>query len=399
MDDAAKIFVGGIPQHCDESSVQAYFSGFGSVVHVEVKRDQETGNSRGFGFVTFDDPASVEAALAMNGQHNLDGKNVEVKAAQQKGSGGKDGKGKGKDTYGKGGGKGPSPGSYLALGNGWGGSQPSYAKGFGGGKDYGKGYASLGGGKAKGMDKGCKGKMKAAPWDMGKGKGGETKTFDRDDAKIFVGGLPKSATEESVAAYFGMIGPVTSVQMKMDPLTGGSRGFCFVTFEDAAVAAACTDITDHQIDEKWIEVKSAMVTGKPAPGQKGGAGAASTEPLKIFVGGLLKTTTEDQIITYFSEFGTVVEVLLKKDEAGVSKGFAFVSFVEEAAVASVLNNYANNQIDGKWVEVKTASAQQAGGKGDKGAKGGLFGPKGYSPKGYSFGPKGCAKGKNMYAPY
>merc|ERR1719215_214836 len=141
--------------------------------------------------------------------------------------------------------------------------------------------------------------------------------------------------------------------MKMDPLTGMSRGFCFVTFTEASSAAATLG-AQHEIDGKFIEVKSAMVNGQPAPGQKGAG--KPTESKKIFVGGLSKTSTEEQITAYFAQFGSVTEVLLKRDPAGESKGFCFVSFEEEAAVAKVLNNYAANEIEGKWVEVKTAAA-------------------------------------------
>ena len=38
------------------------------------------------------------------------------------------------------------------------------------------------------------------------------------------------ATEKDITEYFGKFGEVTSVNLKMDQMTGRSRGFAFVVF-------------------------------------------------------------------------------------------------------------------------------------------------------------------------
>ena len=52
-----------------------FFSRYGEVVDCVVMKNPQTGKSRGFGFVTFKDPACVETVLA-NGPHVLDGRQV-----------------------------------------------------------------------------------------------------------------------------------------------------------------------------------------------------------------------------------------------------------------------------------------------------------------------------------
>lgn len=55
-------------------SLKDYFSQFGEVVECTVMRDGPTGRSRGFGFLTFKDPKTVN--IVMVKEHFLDGKIV-----------------------------------------------------------------------------------------------------------------------------------------------------------------------------------------------------------------------------------------------------------------------------------------------------------------------------------
>jgi RNA-binding protein Musashi len=59
--------------HCIES-LKDYFSQFGEVIDCQVMRDGATGRSRGFGFLTFKDPKTVN--IVMVKEHTLDGKLV-----------------------------------------------------------------------------------------------------------------------------------------------------------------------------------------------------------------------------------------------------------------------------------------------------------------------------------
>jgi hypothetical protein len=59
-----KIFIGGLPPDATEPALGAYFGHFGEVEVVTVMKDHLTGNSRGFGFVTFEAESSAETCLA-----------------------------------------------------------------------------------------------------------------------------------------------------------------------------------------------------------------------------------------------------------------------------------------------------------------------------------------------
>ena len=81
---------------------------------------------------------------------------------------------------------------------------------------------------------------------------------DEDDRKLFVGGLPQEVSEEELKEHFGQFGDIESVNLKTDPNTGRSRGFCFVVYEgpDGLEVALGTEAT-HTLGGKTVRVEQA----------------------------------------------------------------------------------------------------------------------------------------------
>ena len=73
-----KIFVGGIKEDTEEHHVKDYFKQYGEIETIEITADQGNGKKRGF--VTFDDPDSVDK-IAVQKCHTVNGHNCEVKEA------------------------------------------------------------------------------------------------------------------------------------------------------------------------------------------------------------------------------------------------------------------------------------------------------------------------------
>ncbi|MCJ1355633.1 MAG: hypothetical protein MMC33_005625 [Icmadophila ericetorum] len=80
----SKIFVGGVSQDATDQDFREYFAQYGRVVDATLMMDKDTGRPRGFGFVTFDSEAAVDATLA--GDLMILGKPIEVKKAQPRGN-------------------------------------------------------------------------------------------------------------------------------------------------------------------------------------------------------------------------------------------------------------------------------------------------------------------------
>ena len=97
-----KLFVGGLDWNTTDTSLGNAFAEFGTVTESKVVMDRETGRSRGFGFVTFQDNAAADAAVAGMDGRTLDGRAVRVNEAQDKQGGGGGGGGGGRGGFGGG---------------------------------------------------------------------------------------------------------------------------------------------------------------------------------------------------------------------------------------------------------------------------------------------------------
>jgi len=79
-DQRNKVFVGGVSWATDEKKFGEYFGPYGEITDCVIMRNLDTGNSRGFGFVTFADSSSVDKLLEA-GEHVIDGKKLDIKIA------------------------------------------------------------------------------------------------------------------------------------------------------------------------------------------------------------------------------------------------------------------------------------------------------------------------------
>ena len=88
-------------------------------------------------------------------------------------------------------------------------------------------------------------------------------------AKIYVGGLPYSASEEQLSDLFTAHGSVASARIITDKFTGQSRGFGFVEMNtDDDAKAAIEALNGTQMDGRTLTVNEA----RPQEPRSGGGG-------------------------------------------------------------------------------------------------------------------------------
>jgi len=77
-----KLFVGSLAWATNDEGLQAHFASVGTVASAKVVTDRETGRSRGFGFVEFENDAEADAAVEKLNNSDLDGRSITVSEAR-----------------------------------------------------------------------------------------------------------------------------------------------------------------------------------------------------------------------------------------------------------------------------------------------------------------------------
>ena len=134
------IYVGNLPYTATEEDVSGLFAEYGPVERVKIITDRDTGQSKGFAFVTLGDQSQLNAAIEALNEQDYQGRALRVNASEPRearpsGGGGYGGGGGGGGYGGGGGGNrgGGGGGGYKGGGGNRGGGG-----GGGGGRDGGR---------------------------------------------------------------------------------------------------------------------------------------------------------------------------------------------------------------------------------------------------------------------
>jgi cold-inducible RNA-binding protein len=94
-----KLYIGNLPFHARDEELRDLFASYGALGTATVIIDNQSGRSRGFGFVEFDDSSQGRAAIAGVHGRELGGRTLVVNEARSQGGGPSDRRG-GRGGYG-----------------------------------------------------------------------------------------------------------------------------------------------------------------------------------------------------------------------------------------------------------------------------------------------------------
>ncbi|XP_054807044.1 flowering time control protein FCA-like isoform X2 [Prosopis cineraria] len=164
------------------------------------------------------------------------------------------------------------------------------------------------------------------------GRGGSPDRFDgRSFAKLYVGSVPRTATEEDIRPLFEEHGNVLEVALIKDRKAGQQQGYCFIKY-------ATSEEADQAIRALH---KQHTLPGGVCPIQVRYADAeqerlGATE-YKLFVGSLNKQATVEEVEEIFSKYGQVEDVCLLRDEKKQSRGRCFVKYSHRDMALAAIN--------------------------------------------------------------
>lgn len=99
--------------------------------------------------------------------------------------------------------------------------------------------------------------------------------------------------------------------------------------------------------------------------------------VKLYVGNLSFSTTEDELRTLFAQAGTVQSADIIKDrDTGSSKGFAFITMSTQAEADEAIKKFNGFSLGNRELKVNTARPKEESGRGGFGGNrggGGGFG--------------------------
>ena len=148
------------------------------------------------------------------------------------------------------------------------------------------------------------------------------------DATIYVGGLDEKVTEAILWELFVNAGPVTTVNMPKDRITGAHQSFGFVEF-----------MSEEDADYAIKIMNMIKLFGKPIKVNKASANEKQMDiGANLFVGNLAPEVDEKLLFDTFSAFGVILQPpkIMRDVETGSSKGFAFINFASFEASDSAL---------------------------------------------------------------
>ncbi|XP_072911451.1 uncharacterized protein [Hemitrygon akajei] len=325
MSDEGKLFVGGLSLDTDEQALEEHFSKYGQITEVRVIKNRETMASRGFGFVTFDNPEDAKDALqAMNGK-SVDGRQIRVGQAEKKRGGG---------------------------------------RGYGGGRGGG-GYGNRrrGGGY----------------WDNERSSYGGGGRYDQSERDGYLGGY-RSQSQSSYNSYGSrynrdydctsapLFRRIKQLGMEVEELrTNKMAGGRERTAVGGKISRSCGAERPTCRAIGWCP----QVELQPPPKEQTGNTRAErtrtstmSEEGKLFIGGLNFETDEQALEEVFCKYGQISEVRVIKDrDTQTSRGFGFITFENPGDAHDAMQAMNGKSLDGRQIRVDHAEKKTGGGGG------------------------------------
>ncbi|KAI0669180.1 RNA-binding protein Prp24 [Trametes maxima] len=152
---------------------------------------------------------------------------------------------------------------------------------------------------------------------------------------LYVTNFPESADDTFIRTLFNKYGEIFDVRWPSKKFKS-TRRFCYIQYTSPASAEAALELSGVDVEEG--RRLSVYISNPERRKERTDSDANERE---VYVAGLSKLVTKEDLETLFKTYGAVKDVRMILDDKGRSKGFAFVEFENEqdARAALAANNH------------------------------------------------------------
>jgi len=170
--------------------------------------------------------------------------------------------------------------------------------------------------------------------------------------KLYVGNVPYVVDNATLADAFSDYGKVLDAVIITDRETGRSKGFGFVTYEEADEAAKAVEtLNGAEWGGRILRVNAAREGGSGPSGERRSNRRFSYK-YQMWVGNLPFTMAEEELHELFADCGEVLDArVITEYDTGRSRGFGFVSMSSEDEMANAIDKYNGYEIAGRALKV------------------------------------------------
>ncbi|KAF9007088.1 hypothetical protein BDQ17DRAFT_1351415 [Cyathus striatus] len=153
---------------------------------------------------------------------------------------------------------------------------------------------------------------------------------------LYVSNLPFSSTEDDLVHAFSKFGPVKSSVILRDGERSRGSGFVhFENIEDAIAARQANDLNRLELDDRQLNIAYGLnkfEDRRPGRNDRNNRRERKERPEPktptdtLFLGRLDFKATEGDLELLFSEFGSIKEIKIARDESGESLGYGWLVF-------------------------------------------------------------------------
>ncbi|KAG1745853.1 uncharacterized protein EDB91DRAFT_1119017 [Suillus paluster] len=152
---------------------------------------------------------------------------------------------------------------------------------------------------------------------------------------LYVTNFPEKFDDASIRDLFGQYGLVFDVRWPSKKFKA-TRRFCYLQYTSPASAERALELHGRELEpDRAISV---LISNPERKKERTDADANERE---LYVAGLSKFTTKEDLRKVFETYGPLKDIRLAEDKSGQPKGFAFIDFESEtdARAALAANNY------------------------------------------------------------